>query len=247
MTQLQTAPTTTCDGLLRRARELLAQGELATASAAGWDAAAEAMAGYSGPGVDFADAAQRLVKDYLGHTDAAEWVVSAMALSDNARYDWLNVDGISRRLDDVQRLAILVKDIAEPPRGAEDVLRRAWECLDNGYLIPASDKGWEASLLAAKAYADAIGYRYGDESHFDGDEGHFDSVMRVLEKEEPGNKEVSGLTYAAVKLRKTAVYCAGRSDPRYAEIFTEDVRAVENLVLFIQERVRQAKVGQFGE
>lgn len=230
MTQLQAAQAVDCDTLLRQARELLAQGELAAASAAGWDAAALAMADYAGPGVDFADAAQRLVKEHGGHTDAAEWVVSAMALADNVGYDWLDVDGVGRRLDDAQRLVILMKDIAEPPQGAEDVLRRAWECMDNGYLIPASDKGWEAALLAAKTYADAIGYSYGGEKHFD-------SVMRILEKEEADNKEVGGLTYAAIKLRKTAVYCSGRSDPRYAEMFAEDVRAVESLVLFIKARV----------
>ncbi len=232
MTQTQAATAETCDQFLRQAREYLAQGDLVSASATGWRAAEIAMASCAGPGAgfNFTDAAQRLVKDNRGHTNAAEWVVSAMALSDNAGYDWLDSEGVARRLDDVQRLAILVKDLAEPPRSAEDVLRRAWECMDNGYLIPASDKGWEAALLAAKSYADTIGCRYGDESHFD-------SVMRTLEKEEADSKEIGGWTYAAVKLRKTAVYCAGRSDPQYAELFADDVRAVGNLVLFIQARV----------
>ena len=118
MTQLQTAPVVGCNTLLRQARELLAQGQLATASAVGWDAAALAMADYAGSSVAFTDAAQELVKDDRGHTDAAEWVVSALALSDNAGYDWLDVDGVSRRLDDVQRLVILVKDIENPPQGS---------------------------------------------------------------------------------------------------------------------------------
>ena len=230
MTQPQTAPATECDTLLRQARELLDKGDLALASAVGWQAAVAAMAGYAGADADFTDAAQCLVKDYRGDVNAAEWVVSALALSDNIRYDWLDVDGIGRRLDDVQRLAILVKDIAEPPQSAADVLDRAQECLDNGYLIPASDKGWEAALLAAKTYADAFGYRYRDESHFD-------SVMRTLEKEAADRKEVGGWAYAAVKLRKTAVYCAGRSDPRYAAIFADDIAAVGNLVSFIQAKV----------
>ena len=230
MTQPQAVAAETCDHFLRQGREFLAQGDLASASAAGWRAAVRAMADYAGADADFTEAARRLVNDHRERGDVAEWVVSAMALSDNAGYDWLDVDGIARRLDDVQRLAILVKDIAEPPQSAEDVLRRAWECMDNGYLIPASDKGWEAALLAAKSYADAIGCRYGDESHFD-------SVMRTLEKEEAESKEIGGWMYAAVKLRKTAVYCAGRSDPRYAELFADDVRAVGNLVLFIQARV----------
>ena len=229
-TQLQSAPAADCDTLLRQARELLDKGELAPASAAGWDAAVRALTDYAGPGADFADAAQQLVGDYRGHTDAAEWVVSAMALSDNTGYDWLDADGIARRLDDVQRLAILVKDIAEPPQSAEDVLRRAWECMDNGYLIPASDKGWESALLAAKAYADAIG------CHYEG-ERHFDSVMRALEREEADNNEVGGWAHTAVKLRKTAAYCSGRSDPRYAELFADDVRAVGELVSFVQARV----------
>ena len=218
MTQTQAVTAETCDHFLRQGREFLAQGDLASASSAGWQAAVTAVAIYAGPGADFnfTDAAQRLVRDNRGHAAAAEWVVNAMALSDNAGYDWLDVDGVARRLDDVQRLAILVQDMAEPPQSADDVLRRAWECMDNGYLIPASDTGWEAALLAAKSYADTIGCRCGDESHFD-------SVMRTLEKEEADSKEIGGWTYAAVKLRKTAVYCAGRSDPQRFSLHSDRV------------------------
>ena len=228
MTQLQSAPAASCDTLLRQGRELLNKGELAPASARGWQAASRAMSDYVD--ADFTDAARELVVDYRGHTDAAEWVVSALALRDNAEYDWLDRDGVARRLDDVQRLAILVKDINEPPQSADDVLRRAWECMDNGYLIPASDKGWEAALLATKTYADAIGCRYKDESHFD-------SVMRILQKAEAGSREVGTWTYAAANLRRTAAYCAGRNDPRYAELVAEDIGEVGKLVSFIQESI----------
>lgn len=235
MTQLLPVLAESCNYFLRQGRGALAQGELVSASRAGWQAAVFAMGAYAGPDADFTAAARKLVKDSQGQGNAAEWAVSALALADNTQYDWLDKDSVSRRLDDVQRLVILVKDIAEPPQSAGDVLDRARECVDNGYLIPASDKGWEAALLAAKTYADAFGYRYRDESNFD-------SVMRILEKEEADSKEVGGWAYAAVKLRKTAVYCAGRSDPRYADIFADDVAAVGNLVSFIQ-----AKVGWFEE
>ena len=165
MTQPLPVLAESCDYFLRQGRAALAQGELVSASRAGWQAAVCATADYAGPDVDFTDGARRLVKDSLGNGNAAEWAVSAMALSDNIEYGWLDRYGIARRLDDVQRLAILVKDIADPPQTAEDILGRAWECMDNGYLIPASDKGWEAALLAAKTCADAIGCQYSDESH----------------------------------------------------------------------------------
>ena len=237
MTRSQPVLAETCDYFLGRGRGCLAKGELTSASDAGWQAAEIAMASYAGPGAgfNFTDAAQRLVKDNRGHTAAAEWVVSAMALSDNAGYDWLDGEGVARRLDDVQRLVLLVKDIAEPPKSAADILRRAWECMDNGYLIPASDKGWEAALLAAKSYADAIGYSYRDESHFR-------PVMDILEKEAAGHKAVGTWIYAAVNLRQTAAYCAGRNDPRYAELIADDIGEVGKLVSFIQ-----ANIGQFSE
>lgn len=227
MTQSQAVVAETCDQLLRQGREFLAQGDLASASAAGWRAAVTAMDDYSGPDEDFTDAARNLVKVHRGDINAAEWIVSAIALSDNSEYNWLDLDGIGRRLDDVQRLVLLLKDIAGPPQSADDLLSRAWECMDNGYLIPASDKGWEAALLAAKTYADAMGYQYDDESHFH-------TIMNILEKEEAGNKEVGTWAYVAGNLRQTAAYCAGRSDPRYAELVADDIREVGKLVSFIR-------------
>lgn len=232
MTQTQSVTAETCDQYLRQGREFLAQGDLASASASGWQAAVIAMASYAGPGAEFnfTDAAQRLVKDNREHT-AAEWVVSATALSDNAGYDWLDSEGVARRLDDVQRLAILVKDIAEPPQSADDILRRARECMDNGYLIPASDKGWEAALLAAKSYADAIGCDYRDE-------GQFSRVMQLLEKEESWEREVGGWIYAAEHIHQTAKYCAMKGGSRYAEVVADDIDAIAKLADFVQETAR---------
>ncbi len=230
MTQPQAVAAETCDQFLRQGREFLAQGDLASASSAGWRAAVLTLEAYAGDTVsasDFRDAARRLLKDSRGSAKAAEWVVSAITLSENVADDWLDADGVARRLDDMQRLALLVKDIAEPPQSADDVLRRAWECMDNGYLIPASDKGWEAALLAAKSYADAIGYQYSDESHYH-------KVMNILEKEEAGNNEVGTWIYVAAKLRQTAAYCNGRNDPRYAELVADDISDVGKLASFIQ-------------
>ena len=230
MTQPQAVTAETCDQSLRQGREFLAQGDLASASAAGWRAALRALEAYAGDAVaecDFKDVARALVKDSRGSAKAAEWVVSAITLSENVADDWLDADGVARRLDDAQRLALLVKDIAEPPQSAEDILGRAWECMDNGYLIPASDKGWEAALLAAKTYADAIGYQYSEESHFH-------KVMNILEKEEAGNKEIGTWVYVAAKLRQTAAYCNGRNDPRYAELVADDISDVGKLASLIQ-------------
>ena len=119
------APATDCDALLRQGRQLLGTGQLAPASAAGWQAAQSAMSAYAGPdvpdGMDemdgkagFQEIAASLLNHYRGDCNASEWVFSALALSDNAQYDWLDRDGVSRRLDDVQRLSILVQDIANP-------------------------------------------------------------------------------------------------------------------------------------
>ena len=228
MTQLQTAPVVGCNILLRQARELLTQGQLAAASAAGWEAAALAMADYAGPSVGFADAARQLVKNYRGHTDAAEWVVSALALSDNAGYDWLDVDGVSRRLDDVQRLVILVKDIAAPPQGAEDVLRRAWECMDNGALAPASEKGWEAALRATKTCADALGYDYRGDNHFD-------LVMRFLLDDGARRKETAECESSALALRSNGAYCTVYPHWLHDKIVSDDIDAVAKLVSLTQE------------
>ncbi|MCE2500216.1 MAG: hypothetical protein J4G13_05080 [Dehalococcoidia bacterium] len=184
------------------------------------------MGAYAGPDADFLDDARKLVNEHRGNGNAAEWVVSAMALSDNVEYDWLDKDGVGRRLDDVQRLTILVADLADPPQTAADILRRARECLNNGYLIPASDKGWEAALLIAKTYADAIGYDYRGESQFS-------RVMQLLEKAESGQREISGLIYAAENVRQTAKYCAMQGDSRYAEVVADDIGAIAKLADFV--------------
>ncbi len=223
MTQTQSVTAETCDHFLRQARKFLAQGDLASASAAGWQAAVTVMASYAGSGAEFnfTDAAQRLVKDNREHT-AAEWVVSAMALSDNAGYDWLDSEGVARRLDDVQRLAILVKDIAEPPQSAEDVLRRAWACLDNGSLAVASEKGWEAAVHAAKAYATAMGH--------DRIRSNYVSQVTRLLKEEPGGNQVGNWSMSASMLHQNAI---GDPDWLDLEIIREDLQGVSKLVSFI--------------
>ena len=196
MTQTQSVTAETCDHFLRQGREFLAQGDLASASAAGWQAAVIVMANYAGSGAEFnfTDAAQRLVKDHRGHAAAAEWVVSAMALSDNAGYDWLDSEGVARRLDDVQRLAILVKDIAEPPQSAEDVLRRAWECLGNGYLIPASDKGWEAASADCQNLCRCHRLRLPRRRPIQPGDAHF------WRKRNPGSKEQSADGYMLLRI-----------------------------------------------
>ena len=250
MTQLQSAPASDCDTLLRRARELLDKRELALASGAGWQAAVAVMSDYAGSAADFTDAAQRLVKDHCGHTAAAEWVVSALALSDNAGYDWLDGEGIARRLDDVQRLAILVKDMAEPPQSAETVLQRAWECFANGALAVASEKGWEAALWATKSHADAIGHEYLGEYHFD-------DVVRMLAKDDAWSERTSGCENGALNLRQTAAYyttCpkmmspedgpetagpnSGHYHPRWLlpELVADDIASVAALAGMLKER-----------
>ena len=230
MTQSQPILAETCDYFLRQGREALARGELVSASAAGWQAALFAVKAYAGPDADFADAARQLVKDRRAHGDAAEWAVSAMALSDNAKYDWLDKDGVGRRLDDVQRLVILVKDIAEPPKSAADILRRAWECMDNGALPVASEKGWEAALCATKTYADAMGHEYrGD--------GHFDDVVHMLAKDEDLDlrRDASECTYAALALREAAAYCTVYPHWLHTPMVTEDIETVSKLVAMLQK------------
>jgi len=210
----------TCDQFLRQGREFLAQGDLASASAAGWRAAVLALEDHSGNPVadgDFRDAARTLVKDPLANANTAEWVVSAIALSDNVDDDWLDRDGVGRRLDDVQRLALLVKDIAQPPQTAEDILARSRECLANGYLAVASEKGWEAATHAAKAYAETMGF------NCDGD-NHFEQVTRSLEKDRSFPKEVAIWIDGASMLRKTASLCSTYPHSLHPEVPVEDSR-----------------------
>ena len=222
MTQTQAVTAETCDQFLRQGREFLAQGDLASASAAGWRAAVLALEAYAGDTVsesDFRDAARRLVKDSRGSAKAAEWAVSAITLSENVADDWLDADGVARRLDDVQRLALLVKDIANPPRNAGDILAQSRECLENGYLAIASEKGWEAATHAAKAYAEAMGHDY------QGDR-HFEDVIRALEKGDEWREEVAGCEYSALNLRRTAAYCDMYPRRMHPEVPLIDCRPV---------------------
>ena len=242
MTQPQAVAAETCDQFLRQGREFLAQGNLVSASAAGWRAAVLALEAYAGDAVaerDFKDAARALVKDGRGTAKAAEWVVSAITLSENVVDDWLDKDGVGHRLDDVQRLVLLVKDIAEPPQVAEDVLNRSRECLENGYLAPASEKGWEAALWTTKTYADAMGYEYRGDSHFE-------DVTRILAKEEAGGREagvrkVTDWEYSALNLRQTASYCTLYPRWLVKEIVSSDVEDVAMLANLVQKLIAIAK------
>ncbi len=222
MTQPLAVPAETCDEFLRQAHEFLAQEDLASASAAGWRAAVRALEAHTGDSIadrHFRDAAHALVKDPRANANTAEWALSAIALSDNIADDWLDRDGVGRRLDDVQRLVLLVKDIAEPPQSPDDILRRAWECMDNGAPAVASEKGWEAALCATKTYADAMGCDYhGDR--------HFEDVMRTLEKDDVWREKVAGCEYSALNLRRTAAYCDMYPRRTHPEVPLVDCRPV---------------------
>ena len=235
MTQTQSVTAETCDHFLRQGREFLAQGDLASASAAGWQAAVIVMANYAGSDAEFnfTDAAQRLVKDHRGHAAAAEWVVSAMALSDNAGYDWLDSEGVARRLDDVQRLAILVKDIAEPPQSAEDVLRRAWECMGNGALAVASEKGWEAATHAAKTYAQVMGHNHIRSNYLS-------QVTRYL-KQEPDGGKAGNWSMSASMLLDNAY---ARPNWLDAELIGNDLDNVSKLVALVEVAVEKSDKSQ---
>ncbi len=229
MTQPPAVAAETCDQYLRQGREFLAQGKLA--SAAGWRAAVLALADYTGHPVadgDFRDAARGLVQDTRAHANTAEWVVSAIALSENAEYDWLDRGGIARRLDDVQRLVLLVKDIAEPPQSPDDILRHAWECMDNGAPAVASEKGWEAALCATKTYADAMGHGYRGDNHFD-------IVMRILSKDGAWRKEAAECESGALALRSNGAYCTVYPHWLHDRIVSDDIEAVAKLVSLIQQ------------
>lgn len=215
------------DALLRRARELLDDGELASASAAGWQAAASAIAAYAGADrVDgesgFKELARRLLKEHRGDDNASEWAVSALALADNARLDWLGRDGIARRLDDVQRLLILLQDTARPPRSADDILRQAQKCLTNGSLAAASEKGWQASDHAAKAYAEAMGY---DRIR----SNYLDQVSHLLMKES-GGKDAGAWSIAVDVMLESAYYSP---DALHPDVVADGLKAAKNLVSFI--------------
>ena len=230
---------TDCDALLRQARQLLDAGQLAPASAAGWQAAQAAMAAYAATdgtaaNANFTDAACHLVKHHQGDDRAAEWVVSALALPDNAQYDWLARDGVARRLDDVQRLTILIHDLANPPPTAADLLRQAYRCMDNGSLPVASEKGWQAALLATKTYADAVGCDYRGEYHFE-------KATRLLLKEEILRDAVTAGESGAASLRRNASFCAVYPHWLYPEIVAEDLAAVSSLADLIQSALDRAK------
>ena len=230
MTQQQVILAESCNYFLRQGRGALVEDELASASAAGWQAALFAVKAYAGPDIGFTDAARELVNDRRGHGSIAEWVFSALALSDNANYDWLDKDGVGRRLDDVQRLVISVKDIAKPPKSAADILRRAWECMDNSALAVASEKGWEAALCATRTYADAVGHEYRGDSHFD-------DVVRMLAKDQDLRRDVSDWTSGALTLRETGSYCIVYPHWLHAEIVAEDIGAVAKLAATVQQLV----------
>ncbi len=253
MTQLQSAPVSDCDTLLRQARELLDKGELALASDVGWRAAVRAMADYEGSDADFTEAARRLVNDYRERGDVAEWVVGTLALSDNSKYDWLDAESIAHRLDDVQRLVILIADLADPRQSADDILRRARECLDNGALAVASEKGWEAALWATKAHADAIGHEYRGEYHFD-------DIIQTLLKDDAWREQALSCEQGALNLRQTAAYytaypkmlspeiSADAAGPNYGhyhprwlqpDLVSEDIAAVAQLVGMLTKRTAE--------
>ena len=233
MTQPQAVAAETCDQFLRQGREFLAQGDLASASYAGWRAGALALEAYAGSSADFTDAALKLVKEYRGRTDAAEWAVSATALRDNAKFDWLDVDGIGRRLDDMQRLALLVKDVADPPQTAADILAQSRECLENGYLVVASEKGWEATTRAAKTYAETVGHDHIRSNHLD--------QVTPLLMNEPGGAEAGAWSLEALNLLENA-------DPGRkwldAQWVSQDLDVAEKLVTLMGELIQRKMINQ---
>ena len=221
-----------CGKLLRQSREVLSEGDLVSASAKGWDAAVIAadtyadMTGQNGGSARFEHLMLHLSKDRRSADGSAEWAVSAMALADNARLDWLDQSGIRRRLEDVQRLVNLVFDIANPPKDDEALLRRAWACLANGSLAVASEKGWEAATYAAKAYATAMGH---DQIR----SNYLSQVTRLL-REEPGGNQVGNWSMSASMLHENAF---GDPDWLDAETIRTDLQGVSNLVSFIGESI----------
>ena len=236
MTQPQAVAAETCDQFLRQGREFLAQGDLASASAAGWRAARLALEAYLGDAVaecDFRDTARRLVKDSRGSAKAAEWMVNAITLSENVADNWLDADGVARRLDDVQRLTLLVKEIAEPPQSADDILSRAWECMDNGCLAVASEKGWEAATYAAKIYAKVMGYDHIRSNYLS-------QVTRYLKQEPDGSK--AGNWSISVKLLLDNAHA--KPDWLDAELIGNDLDDVSKLVALVKAAVENRDKSQ---
>lgn len=227
--QLPSDYTQACDLLLRDGRQSLNVGELAQASAKGWEAAGYAVRGFAnlvGDDYDrdgFESLMLKLSKDPRSHDRSAEWAVSALALSDNARLDWLDHTGVGRRLDDVQRLVTQVFDIAHPPQDADAILRRAQACLANGALAVASEKGWEAATHAAKTYASEMGYDHIRSNYLS-------QVTRLLRKE-PGGKQVGNWSMSASMLHENA---AGDPDWLDTEIVRNDLKDVSKLVEHIR-------------
>ena len=195
-----------------------------------------ALEAYSGDAVaehDFRDAARRLVKDSRGSSKAAEWVVSAITLSENVADDWLDRDGVSRRLDDVQRIVLLVKDIAEPPQVAEDVLARSRECMENGYLAVASEKGWEAATYAAKTYAKVMGHDHIRSNYLS-------QVTRYL-KQEPDGSKAGNWSITAKMLLDNA---HAKPDWLDAEMIGNDLDDVSKLVALVKAAVENRDKSQ---
>lgn len=227
--QLPPNYTQVCDALLRDGRQSLRRGDLAQASAKGWEAAGHAAAGYASLAGDNCDrdGFERLMlqlsKDPRSHDRSAEWAVSAMALSDNARLDWLDRSGVGRRLDDVQRLVTLIFDLAHPPADADAILGQAQACLANGALAVASEKGWEAATYAAKTYAEANGHDHIRSNYLS-------QVTRLLRATHGGN-EVGNWSMSALMLHENA---SGDPDWLDPEIIRKDLQGVSNLVSFIR-------------
>ena len=224
----QSAPVTESDARLRRARELLDAGRLALASAAGWQAALSAMAAYAGrddgvdDATDFKETARLLLNECWGDDNPSEWVFSTLALADNARYDWLGQDGVGRRLDDVQRLLILVQDAAHPPRRADDLLRRAWQCVGNGSLAVAAEQGYAAVNYVAKTYAAAMGY---DRIR----SNWLDRVSHLL-MQEPGGQDAGAWSITVDVMLESAYDSPGCL---YPDVVGNGLQAAESLVSFI--------------
>ena len=236
MTQPLAVAAETCDQFLRQGREFLAQGDLAPASAAGWRAALAALEAHTGNAIaeaDFRHAARILAKDPRAHAQTAEWAVGAITLRENVADDWLDADGVARRLDDVQRLALLVRDIANPPQTADDILARSRECLKNGYLAVASEQGWEAVTHAAKTYAESLGHDHIRSNHLD--------RVAPLLMDQPGGEAAGPWSLEVLNLLENA-------DPRRnwldATWVGQDLDAAERLITLINELTPKYRIDQ---
>ncbi len=240
MTQPLAVAAETCDQFLRQGRELLAQGNFVAASAAGWRAAVLALEEYvdgnmpeteSNAETEFKAAARILVKDHRAHVNVAEWVVSAITLSENVEDDWLDRDGIDRRLDDMQRLVLLVKDVADPPQTADHILSRSRECLENGSLAVASEKGWEAVTRAAKSYAEETGHDHIRSNYLD-------QVTPLLVRE-PGGEPAGPWSLEVLNLLEN-------TDPKRKSLdafwVQQDLDAAARLISLISELMQSKQI-----